>query len=104
MFEKLCTVRFGVNFNCLFVKFAKSTAIIRAVRDTIRALNFRVAGIVIIGVFVGRKFEVIIIPAMILPQARRLIGFKIVWLFSLIIIRGSDRGFPIEVKKIIRRL
>lgn len=79
-------------------------AINRAIKDTMSALNFRVVGIVITGVLVGRKFEVIISPATILPQASRLIGFKIVWLFSLIEIRGSDRGCPIEVKKIIRRL
>jgi len=71
---------------------------------TIRALSFNVGCIVMIGVFIGRKFDVIIRPAIMLPQASRLIGFKTAGLFSLIGESGRNRGCPIEAKKIIRKL
>ena len=71
---------------------------------TSNALSLSVAGIVMMGVFVGRKFDVIISPAIMLPQASRLIGFNTVGLFSLIGESGRYRGWPIEAKKITRKL
>lgn len=55
---------------------------------TSNALSFSAGGIVIMGVFVGRKFEVMTSPAIMLPQASRLIGFSTVGLFSLMGERG----------------
>lgn len=79
-------------------------AIKKPIIVTRSAANFRENGIVIIGVFEGRKFEVIINPARMLPQARRLIGLITAGLFSLIGERGRNRGVPIVTKKITRKL
>lgn len=94
----------GAVFSCLLVRLASSMAVISPVMVTTSAASFRRGGIVIIWVFVGIKFEVIIRPAIILPQARRLIGFSSVGSFSLIGDRGKNRGCPIDAKKIIRKL
>lgn len=69
--EKLCSVRVGVILICLVVVVASARAMRRPAIVTVRAAILRERGIVIIGVFDGRKFEVIIKPAIILPQARR---------------------------------
>lgn len=71
---------------------------------TIRAATLRRSGMDITGVFRGVMLEVIRRPAIILPQARRLMGLITVELFSLIGERGLKRGWPIETKKITRRL
>lgn len=71
---------------------------------TIRAAPLRRSGMDITGVFRGVMLEVIRRPAIILPQARRLMGLITVELFSLIGERGLKRGWPIETKKITRRL
>lgn len=48
--------------------------------------------------------EVISSPAIMLPQANRLIGLITAGLFSLIGDRGLNRGKPIETKNTTRRL
>lgn len=58
----------------------------------------------IIGVFKGRVFEVIRSPAIMLPQARRLMGLITAGLFSLMGDKELKRGWPMETKKITRRL
>lgn len=88
----------------MFVKFASSRAASKPKTVTKRALSFNVKGIVIVGVFIGSKLDTTIKPAMMLPQPRRLIGFNTMGLFSLIEGRGRNRGWPIRVKKVIRRL
>ena len=72
--------------------------------ETISAANFRRGGIDITGVFRGRILEVINKPAMMLPQASRLMGLITAGLFSLIGDSELNRGCPIETKKITRRL
>jgi len=74
MFEKWWGPTQGVGLNCLFVREASSRAISSPARVTARALSFNVGCIVITGVFRGSIFEVIRRPAMMLPQARRLMG------------------------------
>ncbi len=69
-----------------------------------RAVIFRYKGIVIIGTFIGGILNVSKNPAMILPIRRRLIELIICGLFSLTIIRGENRGCPINAKKIMRVL
>lgn len=104
MLEKLCSVRLGVVLNCLLVSDASSNAMRRPEIVTRRAANFKWVGMVITGVLVGRKFEVIRSPAMMLPQASRLIGLITDGLFSLIGAVAVKRGCPMETKKMTRRL
>jgi len=59
---------------------------------TISALSFSEGCIVMMGVFRGVMLEVISRPAMMLPQASRLIGLMTAGLFSLIGERGRKRG------------
>lgn len=59
---------------------------------TIRAAALRRRGMDITGVFRGVMLKVIRRPAIILPQARRLIELITVELFSLIGERGLKRG------------
>ena len=68
----------------------------RARAVTRSALSFNRGCIDITGVFRGIRLEVIMSPAMILPQASRLIGLIIVGSFSLIGEREGKRGWPIE--------
>lgn len=104
MFEKLWVMRFGVVLNCLLVSDASSNAIRRPEMVTRRAANFNGRGMVITGVLEGSKFEVIRSPAIMLPQASRLMGLMTEGLFSLIGATAVKRGCPIETKKITRRL
>lgn len=83
---------------CLFVRDASSRAIRRPVTVTAKAASLRRGGIVMTGVLRGRMLEVIKRPAMMLPQAKRLIGLITARLFSLIGERGLNRGCPIETK------
>lgn len=92
MFEKLCAGMLGLILNCLFVRFVSSIAVINPKIVTSRALSFSVVGIVMIGVFVGKKLEVMMSPAMMLPHASRLSGFSTAGLFSLIGESGRNRG------------
>lgn len=92
MLEKWWGVRLGVALNCLLVKEASSRAAKTPMIVTVRAASFRIGGIDITGVFIGRIFDVIRRPAIILPQANRLIGLITAGLFSLIGERGAKRG------------
>lgn len=90
--EKWWGARFGVGLNCLFVRDASSSAKRRPRIVTMRAASFSSGGIVIIGVFRGVIFEVIRRPAIMLPQARRLIGLITAGLFSLMGESVLNRG------------
>lgn len=90
--------------NCLFVRRASSRAVRSPIMVTNKAASFSSRGIVIIGVFEGRRLEVIRNPAIMLPQASRLIGLMTAELFSLMGGRALKRGWPIETKKTTRRL
>lgn len=59
---------------------------------------------VMTGVLGRTMFEVIIRPARMLPQAKRLIGLITAGSFSLIGENELNRGWPIETKKTTRRL
>lgn len=89
---------------CCVVREASSRAIKRPKRVTIRAASFKIGGIVITGTFVGRKFVVISRPAIMLPQASRLIGLITAGLFSLIGEKALNRGWRMDTKKTTRRL
>jgi len=56
------------------------------------------------GVFSGTRLEVINSPAIMLPQASRLIGLITAGLFSLTGESAAKRGCPIDTKKITRKL
>lgn len=83
---------------------ANSIAIKSPIIVTIKAAIFRAIGIVIMGVLKGKKLEVIISPAIILPQASRLIGLITNGLFSLMGESGRNRGDPIVTKNTTRKL
>lgn len=104
MLEKWCGINFGVGLNCLFVKEASSRAKRRPRIVTVRAASFRSGCIVMIGVFRGVILEVMRRPAMMLPQARRLMGLITAGLFSLIGESVLNRGYPMDTKKTTRRL
>lgn len=104
IFEKLCRGRIGVVLNCFDVIDASSIATRRPVIVTAKAASLRAKGIVMIGVFEGRKLAVMIRPAMMLPQASRLMGLITAGSFSLIGDRGRNRGVPMVTKKITRKL
>ena len=93
-----------MGLNCLLVSDANSRAIIRPRMVTIRAASFSTGGIDITGVFRGRILEVIKRPAIMLPQASRLIGLITAGLFSLIGERELNRGCPMDTKNTTRRL
>lgn len=90
--EKLWVGNQGVVLNCLLVREASSSAVRSPRIVTIRADNLSRGGIVITGVFSGRKLEVRRRPARMLPQARRLIGLITIGLFSLMGDCGRNRG------------
>lgn len=77
---------------CLLVSEASSRAVRSPRMVTISALSFSEGCIVMMGVFRGVMLEVISRPAMMLPQASRLIGLMTAGLFSLIGERGRKRG------------
>lgn len=104
MLEKWWGKSFGVDLYCLLVSEASSSAVRRPITVTVRAATLRREGMDITGVFRGVMLKVIRRPAITLPQARRLIGLITVGLFSLMGESGLKRGWPIETKKITRRL
>lgn len=104
MLEKWWGASCGVGLSCLLVRDASSKAITRPEMVTIRAANLSKGGMVITGVFKGTMFEVIRRPAIMLPQASRLIGLITAGLFSLMGESEGNRGWPIETKKTTRRL
>lgn len=65
---------------------------------------FVIRGIVIGGVFVGRIKEEISRPAIMLPRARRVIGLRIVGLFSFMGVMGGVRLNPVWTSRVSRRL
>lgn len=89
---------------CLEAVVASARAIMSPVIVTASAASLRDKGIVMMGVLDGRKYEVIIRPAMMLPQARRSMGAVTAGLFSLIGDKEENRGQPIVTKKTTRRL
>ncbi len=104
MLEKWWAVSWGVGLNCLLVNEASSRARRRPEIVTARAASFNRGGIDMTGVLRGRMLEVISKPAIMLPQASRLIGLITAGLFSLIGESGLNRGWPIDTKKTTRRL
>ena len=104
MLEKWWGESVGVGLNCLLVRDASSSAVTRPTIVTIRAANFSRGGIDIIGVFKGVILEVISRPAIMLPQASRLIGLITAGLFSLMGERALNRGCPMDTKNTTRRL
>lgn len=97
-------VNLGVGLGCLLASEASCRAVSSPRIETVSAASFRRGGIDITGVFRGRMFEVINRPAMMLPQARRLMGLITAELFSLMGDNELNRGWPIETKKTTRRL
>lgn len=77
---------------------------INPARVTNRAVVLRYVGIVIWGTVEGKILLEIINPAKILPIRRRMMGLISRELFSLIVIRDENRGFPSRAKKIMREL
>jgi len=71
---------------------------------TARAASLSSGGMVITGVFSGKILEVISRPAIMLPQASRLIGLITAGLFSLIGESELNRGWPMTTKKTTRML
>lgn len=104
MLEKWWGVSSGVVLVCFVVNEASSRAVRRPMRVTIRAASFRSGGMDMMGVFIGIVFAVMIKPAMMLPQASRLIGLITAGLFSLIGERALNRGWPMDTKNTTRRL
>lgn len=104
MLEKWCVFFKGKNLNCVFDKVVSSRAIKKPIIVTKIAVNLMVEGIVIMGDFAGTIFEVITRPAMMLPQANRLIAFRLGLEFSLMGGKTENRGVSIETKKITRKL
>lgn len=96
MLEKWWVGKIGVILSCLLVIDASSRAVSRPKMVTIRALSFRAGCMVMMGVFKGIMLEVIIRPAIILPQASRLMGLITAGLFSLMGEKGRNRGWPID--------
>lgn len=94
----------GLVLNCLLVNIVNSIAIKRPITVTRRAAIFRTTGMVMTGVLEGRKLDVMISPAMMLPQASRLMGLITDALFSLIGDMGRKRGVPIVTKNTTRKL
>lgn len=93
MFENL-NMSEGVYSLRLFVMVFNSIASIKPMRVTAMAVNFKYAGIVIWGVFVGKILKDRKNPAKILPIIKRLIGLISRGLFSLTIDMEVNRGCP----------
>lgn len=98
MLEKWWGVSRGVGLNCLLVRDASSRAVSSPRMVTARAASLRSGGMLITGVFKGIIEEVIIKPAIMLPQASRLIGFRTAGLFSLMGESDEKRGCPMDTK------
>ena len=92
MLEKWWVDRVGVTFICLLVSEASSRAVRSPRTVTIRALSLSEGCIVIMGVLRGVMLEVITRPAIMLPQASRLMGLITAGLFSLMGESARKRG------------
>lgn len=84
--------------------FDSSSASRIPIMVTMRAAVFVIIGMVIGGVFVGKMLDVMRRPAMMLPNASRVIGLVIVGEFSLIGVMGGIRLNPVWTMMVIRRL
>lgn len=104
MLEKWWGVNFGACLSCLVVIVASSRAVRRPIIVTPRAASLSKGCIVITGVFSGEMLEVMRRPARMLPHARRLMGLITAGLFSLTGESELNRGWPIDTKKMTRRL
>lgn len=102
--EKRWACIWGVILNCLLVRVANSRAVISPRAVTSIAESLRGAGMVIMLVLDGNRFEVSRSPVMMLPQARRLIGLIIEGLFSLMGDMVLNRGWSMNTKNTIRKL
>lgn len=60
------------------------------------------SGMVVVGVFVGRMYEVIRNPAVMLPTASRVSEESTAGLFSLMLARGGIRTNPVCTSRVIR--
>lgn len=76
----------------------RSSAIIKPMIVTARAIIFKYQGIVITWTVVGGMLYEMKNPARMLPSASRLIGLTISGLFSLMVIVGGKRGLVISTK------
>lgn len=90
--EKLWVVMIGAILCCALVSRASSRATKNPVTETIIALSLRRGGIVMIGVLIGRKTDVIRRPAGMVPPASRFRGINKVGSFSSRWDRGRKRG------------
>lgn len=86
------------------MRLESSRAMIRPRMVTVIAAIFVSVGIVRGGVFEGRMKDVMSKPAVMLPIARRMIGFVIIELFSLMGVIGGVRVGPVWTKMVMRRL
>lgn len=77
MLDELCKLTFGVIFSCVLVSFVSSIAVRTPRIVTMIAAVFIWVGMVIVCDLVGRMFRKIIIPAITLPHASRLIGLRV---------------------------
>lgn len=89
--EGLSSVRFEV-------RLFSSSAMANPIIVTRMAVVFRYHGMVMTWIVVGGMLYEMKNPARILPRAKRLMGFINLGLFSLIIIRGGNRGLVIDTK------
>lgn len=84
MLENVKGVIWGERVSCFEVRVASSNATRSPKAVTISAASFIRGGMVMSGVFRGSILEVINRPAIMLPQAKRLIGLITSATFSLI--------------------
>lgn len=88
----------------MWVMFESSRARAMPRMVTRIAAVFVTRGMVIGGVFVGRIEDEMIRPAVMLPRARRVIGLRIVGLFSLIGAMEGERLSPVWTMRVRRKL
>lgn len=104
MLEKWWGVRLGWGLSCFWVRDVSSRAIRRPRAVTTRAVIFKGGAIVITGALIDVVFRVIISPAIMLPQAKCLMGRVVRRAFSFRGVKGGNRGEPMETETMIRRL
>lgn len=88
----------------VWVKFDSSRAKIIPMAVTTRAAVFVRVGMVMGGVFVGVRYDVISSPARMLPRARRRMGEVMVGLFSSMGVIVAVRVNPVWTSRVMRRL
>lgn len=75
-----------------------SSAIANPIIVIIIAVVFKYHGMVMVWIVIGGILYEIKNPAIMLPNARRLMGFINLGLFSLMMISGGNRGLVIDTK------